>query len=179
MAGNTGHAVLFRQKFGTLTSPIDGMVTVGVTGGKVAYVSSSLAPTTSVPGGASMPDDESGSRFTALRQFQLDVCTQTVTNTCLAAAANGTQGWALHYTSPEDAFPGVLARRLAPDLLLRSFDVTDTSATHVRLVALQNQCTGAPAYQGATRPTTPTVTRRRTGAPRCGPPSCRSTPTTR
>lgn len=38
-----GAAVLFRQRFGDLTSAYDGLLTVGVTGGKVAYVSSSIA----------------------------------------------------------------------------------------------------------------------------------------
>ncbi len=44
--------------------------------------------------------------------------------------------------------PGHAPRPLAPNLNLRSFDVPDTSATHVRLVALENQCTGTPGYQG-------------------------------
>ena len=38
---STGRAVLFRQRFGGLTSAQDGMITVGWVDGKVAYVSSS------------------------------------------------------------------------------------------------------------------------------------------
>ena len=37
---------------------------------------------------------------------------------------------------------------MAPNLTLRTFDVPDTTASAVRLVALENQCTGAPAYAG-------------------------------
>ena len=46
MAQSNGIAVLLRQRFGDLPAAVDGMVTVGVIGGRVAYVSSSLAPTT-------------------------------------------------------------------------------------------------------------------------------------
>src|SRR2546423_9196854 len=42
MRGSNGHAVIFRQKFGNLPAAQDGMVTIGITGGKVAYVSSSI-----------------------------------------------------------------------------------------------------------------------------------------
>ncbi len=31
---------------------------------------------------------------------------------------------------------------------MRSFDVPQTKATHVRLRVVTNQCTGGPAYQG-------------------------------
>ena len=43
---------------------------------------------------------------------------------------------------PADAFPGVAPRPVAPNLTLRTFDVPDTTASAVRLVALENQCTG-------------------------------------
>ena len=39
-------------------------------------------------------------------------------------------------------------RPVAPNLNLRTFDVPDTRATHVRLVALENQCTGFAGYAG-------------------------------
>ena len=41
-----------------------------------------------------------------------------------------------------------MPRPLAPSLTLRGFDVPDTQATHVRLVVLENQCTGTAAYRG-------------------------------
>ena len=52
------------------------------------------------------------------------------------------------YTSAIDAFDATAPRPLAPDLLFKAFDVPDTSATHVRLVALENQCSGASEYAG-------------------------------
>ncbi|MPZ71209.1 MAG: hypothetical protein GEU71_17030, partial [Actinobacteria bacterium] len=41
--GSDAHVVLFRQSFGGLEAAQDGMLTVGVIGGKIAYVSSSIA----------------------------------------------------------------------------------------------------------------------------------------
>src|SRR5207244_3885583 len=38
-----GHAVIFRQAFGGLPAAQDGMITLGVTKGRIAYVSSSAA----------------------------------------------------------------------------------------------------------------------------------------
>ena len=45
-----GRAVMLRQRFGSLTAGRDGLIVVGVTHGRVAYVSSSLASDTSVTG---------------------------------------------------------------------------------------------------------------------------------
>ena len=92
------------------------------------------------PAGEDPSDPDSGSRFTALRKFAIEVCT----------SACGTEGarWQRIYTSPDDAFPAVRPRPVAPNLQLRSFDVPDTAATHVRLVALENQCTGFGGYAG-------------------------------
>src|SRR5262249_14189915 len=71
---------------------------------------------------------------------------------CNASAANSycslDTGFTPIYTSAADAFPGGLPRPVAPDLRLRSFAVPATTATHLRLVVLNNQCTGGPAYQG-------------------------------
>jgi len=52
------------------------------------------------------------------------------------------------YTSPDNAFPSAIPRPRAPELIIRSFDVPSTRATHVRLRVLTNQCTGTPEYQG-------------------------------
>ena len=76
-------------------------------------------------------------RFTALRQFELLTCSGT-------CAADG--DFDSIYTSPADASPGGVPRPLAPDMILRGFDVPDTQATHVRLRVLANQCTGSPIY---------------------------------
>ena len=76
-------------------------------------------------------------RFTALRQFQLHTCLEG----CDAGGA-----FTNIYTSPADAFPGAAPRPVTPDLNLRSFDVPDTVATHLRLVVVSNQCTGLPLF---------------------------------
>ncbi len=90
------------------------------------------------------PDPSAQSRFTGLRQFAIETCTASTANvTCTSPTA-----FTRIYTSPTDAFPGIRPRPLVPALNLRTFDVPDTSATHLRLVMLQNQCTGGPAYQG-------------------------------
>jgi hypothetical protein len=52
------------------------------------------------------------------------------------------------YTSAADAFPGDTPRPVAPELIIRSFDIPTTPATDLRLVVKSNQCSGGPAYQG-------------------------------
>ncbi len=86
------------------------------------------------------PNPNSGSRFTALRKFELQACTAA----CDTAGAE----WRTFFTSPDDAFPAVQPRPVAPDLTMRRFDVPDTEAAAVRLVALDNQCTGQALYAG-------------------------------
>lgn len=83
------------------------------------------------------------SRFSALRQFRVRACTATATVTCTSAADFDTV-----YTSKPDAFPSVAPRPRAPELIVRSFDIHPTTATHLRFEVLTNQCTGAPAYAG-------------------------------
>jgi extracellular elastinolytic metalloproteinase len=87
------------------------------------------------------PDADEG-RFTALRRFTVSSCDGRTANCSLPTS------WKPLYTSPSDAFPSVAPRPLAPDLTLRTFDVEDTTATQIRFTALDNQCTGAPDYQG-------------------------------
>jgi hypothetical protein len=85
-------------------------------------------------------------RFTAVREFELYACTlgeDRANETCAAATE---AGWKRILKSHKDAFPGVNVRPTAPDLVLRAFDVPRTTATHVRFVVVDNQCTGAPEY---------------------------------
>ncbi len=89
---------------------------------------------------AQVDDPDAGARFTALRKFGIEVCTSG----CDSATAT----WTRIYTSSGAAFPGRAPRPLAPNLIMRSFDVPDTQASAVRLVALENQCTGTAAYAG-------------------------------
>ena len=80
-------------------------------------------------------DNGSQSRFSALRQFAIETSTGG--------------SFTRIYTSPADAFPSGVPRPLAPTLNLRAFDVPDTTATHVRLVVLNNQCTAeGTGYRG-------------------------------
>jgi hypothetical protein len=78
-------------------------------------------------------------RFTALRQFEVWACT---------VDCSQDSGYSKVYTSPADAFPGNPPRPVAPHLILRSFDIPDVRATHLRLVVKTSQCTGGPLFQG-------------------------------
>jgi uncharacterized repeat protein (TIGR01451 family) len=84
-------------------------------------------------------------RFTALRQFRIDTCLASVLNAnCTAPSAFVTQ-----YTSLPNAFPGFNPRPVSPELIMRSFSLpAAVDATHVRIVVLNNQCTGNPKFQG-------------------------------
>ncbi len=92
------------------------------------------------PAAADAADQDSGSRFTALRRFALEACVSS----CGSPSAT----WKRFFTSAADAFPAIRPRPVAPDLTLRSFKVTQTRAAAVRLVVLENQCTGTPGYAG-------------------------------
>ncbi|WP_430782044.1 M36 family metallopeptidase [Actinoplanes sp. G11-F43] len=82
-------------------------------------------------------------RYTAVRQFKVLACTSSATVTCAAPADFRTV-----YTSRRDAFPSVAPRPRAPELLVKSFDIPDTTATHLRIEAVTSQCTGGPDFAG-------------------------------
>jgi hypothetical protein len=84
-----------------------------------------------------------GATFTALRSFELLACDAAAGADCATAA-----GFRSVWTSPADAFPAVAFRPKAPQLTLKSFTVPPTTATHLRLRVLSNQCTGSPHYAG-------------------------------
>jgi len=103
-------------------------------------VSAHLRPTDPAdPGG----DTGTQSRFSALRQFEILACEATAGVDCADAA-----DFTVVFTSPASAFPAIAPRPRAPELIMRSFDIPRTRATHVRLRVLTNQCTGTPDYQG-------------------------------
>ena len=116
-------------------------------------------------------DPDAGSRFTALRRFALEACT--------SACSSPTATWTRFYTSRADAFPGVSPRPVAPNLTLRGFDVPDTRAAAIRLVTLENQCTGYARLRRRAGRRPAQRHRLRDGiGPRarsCTPRSCRST----
>ncbi len=124
-------------------------VVVDLAGGRhvirTARVSAMLHPAPASGSGLPLAaDPDSGSRFTALRRFALDTCVQTRAHACTGPHAR----WRRVYTSPANAFPAVRPRPVAPNLALRTFDLPDVVATHVRFVALENQCTGYAGYAG-------------------------------
>ena len=88
-------------------------------------------------------DPEAQSRFSALRQFRVLACNAAGAVDCTDAA-----DYTAVFTSAADAFPSVAPRPRAPDLIVRSFDIPDTNATHLRFEVVTNQCTGGPDYAG-------------------------------
>jgi hypothetical protein len=87
-------------------------------------------------------------RWTAMRSFELYACTagaDAANPTCDGTIA---AGWTRFLKSQDDAFPGASPRPVAPDMQLRTWDVPRTTATHVKLVVVANQCTGDPEFQG-------------------------------
>jgi extracellular elastinolytic metalloproteinase len=87
--------------------------------------------------------DPSQNRFSALRSFEILACQAGGAVDCSQDSQFQTV-----FTSPADAFPSGVPRPRAPELLMRSFDVPQTRASHVRLRVLTNQCTGGAAYHG-------------------------------
>ncbi len=76
-------------------------------------------------------------RFTALRKFKVQTAVNPMSDLDFS-------DWII---SGDNAFPGHNPRPVSPELILRSFDGPEVMATHVRIVALENQCTGNTAFQ--------------------------------
>ena len=79
------------------------------------------------------------SRFSAVRSFEVWAC---------KSGCSQDSGYQKVYSAPANAFPGDAPRPVAPILILRSFDIPNTKATHLRFVVKTNQCTGGPQFQG-------------------------------
>jgi hypothetical protein len=120
-------------------------------GGPVTFTSVNVSAmitgfaTAQVPGG---PRQQSENRFTALRAFDLYACTAGADPANPDCSGTADAGWKRILKSSDDAFPGVNPRPVAPDLILRNWSVPTTTATHVRFVVRDNQCTGQPSFQG-------------------------------
>jgi hypothetical protein len=120
------------------TAPVEGrQVTVQLAGPRqirLARVSAYLTP--------------GQNRFSALRAFELYACTAggDADNPTCDPALEG--GWKRILKSRADAFPAKPPRPVAPDLLLRTFEIPTTTATHVKLVVVSNQCTGNSDFHG-------------------------------
>ncbi|HEX2051508.1 MAG TPA: M36 family metallopeptidase [Actinomycetota bacterium] len=131
---------------GTASGPTDvrgRYVIVDLAGGRhrigKVHVSAMLRPADSSQTG----DTGSQNRFSALRQFALEVCTASGKGDCTEP-----DDFRRFYTSRRKAFPAIAPRPKAPHLIMRAFDIPNVTATHVRFVVLHNQCTGTPAFQG-------------------------------
>jgi extracellular elastinolytic metalloproteinase len=105
-------------------------------------VSAMLSPVVAEPAEGADTDDATGSRFTALRKFAIETCVES----CETEAAT----WTRVFTSADDAFPADVPRPVAPNEQLRSFALPEpVLASAVRLVTLENQCTGQVKYSDA------------------------------
>jgi hypothetical protein len=128
------------------TAPVEGrQVTVDLAGDKAVrvgrvQVSAMLRPTQ--PGDPEYSPGAGQNRYTALQRFQVLACDAGKVD-CAEDASYTTV-----YTSAADAFPAGRPRPRSPELILRSFDVRDTKATHLRLRVLSSQCTGNATYAG-------------------------------
>ncbi len=88
-------------------------------------------------------DPDPQNRFTAARQFRVLACNAVGPVDCTDAA-----DYTVAFTSAADAFPSVAPRPRAPDLIVQSFDIPDTNATHLRFEVVTSQCTGGPDFAG-------------------------------
>jgi hypothetical protein len=127
----------------SMGSPVAGrQVTVDLAGGtqqiRRVQVSAMLRPQITTD-----PDGAAQSRFSALRQFRVWACEAAGTVTCADPA-----DFRAVYTSKANAFPAVAPRPRAKDLIIASFDIPRTRATHLRIEVLTNQCTGTPDFAG-------------------------------
>ena len=95
-------------------------------------------------------------RFTALRKFKIQTSTNGIVFT----------DWII---SDDHTFPGFNPRPVAPEMLLRSYTAPSRQATHIRIVALQNQCTGNVDFQGVQDDDPLNGTDCRQGSPGAGP----------
>ncbi len=126
------------------TSPFVAIDLAGKRATRINRVNVSAMLTPAPASGTEIPfvveNPDSGSRFTALRQFALEACVK-------ACSTEGAQ-WTRFFVSKAGAFPGKRPRPVAPNLNLRSFNVPDVRAAAIRLVAIENQCTGFKGYAG-------------------------------
>ncbi|WP_307827386.1 M36 family metallopeptidase [Planomonospora sp. ID82291] len=127
----------------SLTGPVRGRsVTVDLAGSgpvkvRRVQVSAMLRPNVNDPA-----DPGGQNRFSALRAFEVLACDATEKD-CSQPAS-----FTVVYTSPADAFDTRLPRPRGADLLIESFRIPTTTATHLALRAVSTQCTGNPRYAG-------------------------------
>jgi hypothetical protein len=127
----------------SLTGPVQGKsVTVDLAGSEPVkvrrvQVSAMLRPSINDPA-----DPGTQNRFSALRAFEVLACDATKKD-CASP-----DSYKRVYTSPSDAFQTSLPRPRGADLVIDSFKIPTTKATHLTLRAVSTQCTGNPLYAG-------------------------------
>lgn len=92
---------------------------------------------------SALPEPGSAGRFQNLRQFKVWACDAKGRVLCDQDA-----DYRAVFTSAPDAFPGTAPRPVAPELKMRTFEIPQTAATHLRFELVTNQCQGGPAFQG-------------------------------
>jgi extracellular elastinolytic metalloproteinase len=88
-------------------------------------------------------DNVGQNRFTALKSFEIWGCLGSSAN----SQCGGSTGWT-KYKTVINGFPAGLPRPLMPDMLIKQWEVDTPMIDHLRLVVVDNQCTGTAAYHG-------------------------------
>ncbi|GAA4118160.1 hypothetical protein GCM10022415_16720 [Knoellia locipacati] len=92
---------------------------------------------------SALPEPGAAGRFQNLRSFTVLACDAKGRVLCDKDA-----DFRPVFTSAPDAFPGAAPRPVAPELKMRTFDIPQTAATHLRFALDTNQCQGGPQFQG-------------------------------
>jgi extracellular elastinolytic metalloproteinase len=128
----------------SLTAPVAGrQVTVDLAGGSAVTVRRVQVSAMLRPDTQNAADPGAQNRFSALRQFRVLACNAATGADCANSAS-----YSPVFTSPGNAFPSTVPRPRGKDLIMRSFAVPTTNATHLRLQVVSSQCTGNSAYAG-------------------------------
>ncbi|GAA2994431.1 M36 family metallopeptidase [Streptosporangium longisporum] len=127
----------------SLTAPVKGKaVTVDLAGTDPVKVRRVQVSAMLRPNIGDTADPGAQNRFTALRAFEVLACDATKKD------CSSPESFSVVYTSPADAFQTRLPRPRGADLIMKSFAIPTTTATHLTLRAVSTQCTGNPLYAG-------------------------------
>jgi hypothetical protein len=94
------------------------------------------------------PPRPAQNRFTALRAFEVYACTAGEDGGNPTCDPADEDGFKRVVKSQADAFPSVPPRPVAPDLTIRTWPASTTTATHVLFRVVDTQCTGQDAFHG-------------------------------
>ncbi|MDF5751437.1 M36 family metallopeptidase [Spongiactinospora sp. TRM90649] len=142
------HAKLIDETEATNWASLSGAVagrsvTVDLAGDQPAKVRRVQVSAMLRPNVGDTADPGGQNRFSALRSFEVLACNAAAGRNCADPTA-----YTSIYKSRSDAFATRLPRPRGADLLIKSFDVKQTAATHLILRVGSSQCTGNPLYLG-------------------------------